>query len=100
MELLRTGHDPEQVLVILARKASDAPQAKISQETIDTALYTSARDALRRELIDFLRKRPKHGDRARTKPDRRGQVPNQPSIQMRPTEVDQRVIPGTGKGSC
>ncbi|HET7313843.1 IS30 family transposase [Salinisphaera sp.] len=96
VELLSTGHSPEQVSALLVRMHSE--HARVSHETIYTALYALPRGALRRELIGLLRQR-----RTRRRPrsqgaDRRGRIPNMTSIHLRPPEVDERVIPGHWEG--
>jgi IS30 family transposase len=98
VNLLHGGHSPEQVSAILARMHPDDPQARISHETIYTALYALPRGALRREVIGSLRQ---HRSRRRPRSrgtDRRGQIPHMTSIHMRPPEVDERVIPGHWEG--
>lgn len=98
VKLLRSRHSPEQISAILARMYPDQPHAQVSHETIYTALYALPRGALRRELTSCLRQgRKRRRPRSRGK-DRRGQIPNQVSIHMRPPEVEERVIPGHWEG--
>ena len=71
---------------------------RASHETVFTALYAMPRGELLTELLVTLRqgrrvRRPfARGD------DRRGEIPNMVSIQQRPPEVDERVIPGHWEG--
>lgn len=96
--LLRSGHSPEQVSALLARMHPEQAQARISHETIYTALYALPRGALRRDLIACLRQGHKRR-RPRTRgSDRRGQIPHMTSIHLRPPEVEERLIPGHWEG--
>lgn len=98
VNLLGSGHSPEQVSAILARMHPDEPHARVSHETIYTALYALPRGALRRELIGCLRQGRKRRRPRSRGADRRGVIPNMTSIHVRPPEVDERVIPGHWEG--
>jgi IS30 family transposase len=98
VHLLAAGHSPEQALALLARMHPDQEQARISHETIYTALYALPRGSLRRELIGMLRQRRTHRRPRSRGMDRRGQIPHMTSIHLRPPEVDERVIPGHWEG--
>lgn len=70
----------------------------VSHETIYTAIYAMPRGALRRELTSLLRQgRAKRRPRSRGK-DRRGQMPDLPSIHVRPPAADDRLLPGHWEG--
>jgi transposase, IS30 family len=92
---LACGLSPEQVGSTLARM----PQpVRISHETIYTAIYAMPRGELRTEIIGLLRKSHRtRRPRARGE-DRRGLIPNMTSIEERPLEVDERVLPGHWEG--
>jgi IS30 family transposase len=98
VNLLHSGHSPEQVSALLARMHPDDGHARISHETIYTALYALPRGALRRELIGYLRQHRKRRRPRSRGTDRRGAIPNMTSIHVRPPEVDERVIPGHWEG--
>jgi len=71
---------------------------RISRETIYTAIYAMPRGELRTEVIGLLRKSHKtRRPRARGE-DRRGLIPNMTSIDERPVEVDERLVPGHWEG--
>ena len=96
--LLRTGHSPEQIAGILRRMHPGEPDRYVSHETIYTAIYAMPRGELRTEVIGLLRQaRRARKPRARGK-DRRGKIPDMVSIQVRPPEIDERVIPGHWEG--
>ena len=95
VSLLRGRHSPEQIAGILKRMEG---ATVISHETIYTALYALPRGALRTELITCLRQaRKQRRPRARGT-DRRGVIPNMLSIHERPSEIEDRVIPGHWEG--
>jgi transposase, IS30 family len=96
--LLRTRHSPEQIAGILRRMNPDVPCQQASHETIYTALYAMPRGQLRTELIACLRQaRKSRRPRARGQ-DRRGLIPNMTSIHERPSEIDERIVPGHWEG--
>jgi IS30 family transposase len=71
---------------------------RISHESIYTAIYAMPRGELRTEVIGLLRKSHKtRRPRARGE-DRRGLIPNMTSIDERPVEVDERLVPGHWEG--
>jgi IS30 family transposase len=71
---------------------------RISHETIYTAIYAMPRGELRTEVIGLLRKSHKsRRPRARGE-DRRGLIPNMTSIDERPVEVSERLVPGHWEG--
>jgi IS30 family transposase len=71
---------------------------RISHETIYTAIYAMPRGELRTEVIALLRKSHKtRRPRARGE-DRRGLIPNMTSIDERPVEVSERLVPGHWEG--
>ena len=67
---------------------------RISHETIYSAIYVMPRGELRTEVIGLLRKSHKtRRPRARAE-DRRGLIPNMTSIDERPIEAAERLVPG------
>jgi IS30 family transposase len=72
----------------------------ISHETIYRTLFIQARGALKRELLDHLRSRRmmRHGRRATTAGQARGQIVDAVPIRERPPEVEDRAVPGHWEG--
>ena len=92
---LGSGLSPEQVGGTLARMPVPV---RISHETIYNAIYAMPRGELRTEVIGLLRKSHKtRRPRARGE-DRRGLIPNMTSIDERPLEVSDRLVPGHWEG--
>jgi IS30 family transposase len=95
LKKLASGLSPEQVGSTLSRMPEPV---RISHETIYTAIYAMPRGELRTEVIGLLRKSHKtRRPRARGE-DRRGLIPNMTSIDERPLEVDERLVPGHWEG--
>ena len=95
MDGLGRGLSPEQVGGTLSRMPEPV---RISHETIYNAIYAMPRGELRTEVIELLRKSHKtRRPRARGE-DRRGLIPNMTSIDERPLEVADRLVPGHWEG--
>lgn len=89
---------PQQVSRTLKRQHPAEPALHVSHETIYTAIYATPRGALRRELVALLRqhkcaRRPR-GQGA----NRRGRMHDLPSIHDRPSEANERLLPGHWEG--
>ena len=96
--LLKAGHSPEQVSGILDRLHPDTPALNLSHESLYTAIYAMPRGELRREVLDLMRQgRAARRPRSRGK-DRRGQIIGMVPIGERPSEVDERLVPGHWEG--
>ena len=98
MGYLRKGYSPEQISGTLSIVHPDTPTLQVSHETIYTAIYAMPRGELRTEVIGWLRfghakRRPK----ARGE-DRRGRIPDMVSIHDRPSEIEERLVPGHWEG--
>ena len=92
---LASGLSPEQVSGTLSRMN---PPQRISHETIYTAIYLMPRGELRTQVLALLRK-ARTGRRPRSAgQDRRGQLRWMTSIDERPPEVAQRLVPGHWEG--
>ena len=92
---LCSGLSPEQIAGTLRRM--DAPD-RLCHETIYKAIYAIPRGALRTEIIALLRfGHNKRRPRARGT-DRRGKIPNMTSIEQRPTDIAERLVPGHWEG--
>ena len=88
---------PQQIARTLRQEHPTDPAWHVSHQTIYTAIYAMPRGGLKRTLARWLR-------RQRTQPalrrdsERRGRLPDLPSIHTRPSEVDERVLPGHWEG--
>jgi IS30 family transposase len=98
LEQFAAGLSPEQAARTLKRMHPENQNLHFSHETIYQAIYAMPRGELRAEVIALLRfGRSKRRPRTRGK-DRRGQIPNAVSIHDRPTEIEQRLVPGHWEG--
>ena len=92
---LHRGLSPEQVAGTLMRMNEPV---RLCHETIYQAIYAMPKGELRTETIALLR----HGHnkrRPRTRgEDRRGQIPNMTSIDLRPSDIEERLVPGHWEG--
>jgi IS30 family transposase len=92
---LQQGLSPEQVAGTLARMNEPV---RLCHETIYQAIYMMPKGELRTDTIALLRLgHNKRRPRARGV-DRRGQIPNMISIDQRPEEIAQRLVPGHWEG--
>ena len=92
---LKQGLSPQQISGTLTRMS---PPERISHEAIYTAIYAMPKGELRRQVIALLKKHHK-GRRLRTAgQDRRSQIKNMTSIDERPLEVEERLVPGHWEG--
>jgi IS30 family transposase len=95
---LRQGWSPSQIAGRLHRMEPADPRQRVSHESIYVALYALPRGELRRDLLACLRQgRQKRRPRGRGT-DRRGFVPDELRIAVRPEEVAERLIPGHWEG--
>ena len=91
---------PQQIAGWLKRNYPDSEAMHVSHETLYKTLYVQARGALKKELVQYLRKkRQLRGSRHTQKDkDRRGSIPDAVSISERPPEVEDRAVPGHWEG--
>ena len=104
---LKDGLSPEQIAHTLKNMKADAsgtlgelpPSTPcISHESIYQAIYAMPRGELRAEIVALLRQSRK-SRRPRTRgADRRGKIANMVSIEARPEEVTERLVPGHWEG--
>ena len=95
---LEQGWSPEQIAGRLKKDYPDCPDCHVSHETIYTAIYAHPKGELRRELVALLRQ-GRGARKPRTRgSDRRGQLPDLPSIHLRPPAADERLVPGHWEG--
>lgn len=94
---LKARWSPEQISHYLAMNYSNQPEMQLSHESIYTYIYVLSRGQLRAELIRYLRqsrrkRRPKHSSK------RQPRIKDMISIDERPKEVEDRIIPGHWEG--
>jgi IS30 family transposase len=96
VEHLRHGLSPAQIAGTLARMPDPV---RLSYETIYTSLYTMPRGHLRSSLLGLMRRRhrarrPQGRKDGRAKPS----IPDMTLIDLRPVEIEMRLIPGHWEG--
>lgn len=97
---LRMQWSPQQVAGWFKRTCPDDENNHVSHETIYRSLYIQARGALKKELIEHLR-RPRAMRRSRhhtQKTDDHGRIVDAVSISERPPAVEDRAVPGHWEG--
>jgi len=97
---LRLQWAPRQISGWLKRSYPDDENYQVSHETIYKSLFIQARGALKKELIQHLRKsRALRRSRHHTqKTSDHGRITNAVSIRERPAEVEDRAVPGHWEG--
>lgn len=97
---LQMQWSPEQIAGWLQRIYPNEPSYQVSHETIYRSLFIQARGALKKELLEHLRRtRAMRRSRHHTqKTDNHGQILDTVSISKRPAEVDDRAVPGHWEG--
>ncbi len=99
-EKLRLQWAPRQIAGWLKRTYADDENYQVSHETIYKSLFIQARGALKKELIQHLRKtRAMRRSRHHTqKTSDHGRITNTVSIRERPAEAEDRAVPGHWEG--
>jgi len=97
---LQLQWSPEQVAGWLKRIYPDDPSRQVSHETIYRSLFIQARGALKKELVEHLRRtRVMRRSRHHTvKTDHHGRISDTVSISERPASVADRALPGHWEG--
>jgi IS30 family transposase len=97
---LRLQWSPEQVAGWLKRTYPDDTSRQVSHETIYRSLFIQARGALKKELVEHLRRsRVMRRSRHHTqKTDHHGRITETVSISERPASVEDRALPGHWEG--
>ena len=97
---LKQFWSPEQIAGWLKRTYPDDENYQVSHETIYRSLFIQARGALKKELLQHLRKtRAMRRSRHHTqKTDDHGRISNAISISERPPSVEDRAVPGHWEG--
>jgi IS30 family transposase len=94
-----TAWSPEQISNRLKVEFPDDGSMRISHEAIYQALYIEGRGALRRELVACLRTgRALRAPRERSRNKPQGHITADVVISERPTEADDRAVPGHWEG--
>lgn len=99
-EKLQLQWAPRQIAGWLKRMQPGNEALQVSHETIYKTLFIQARGALKKELVQHLRKtRAMRRSRHHTqKTDDHGRITNTVSIRERPAEVEDRAVPGHWEG--
>jgi len=97
---LQLQWSPEQIAGWLKQTYPDDTSYQVSHETIYRSLYIQARGALKRELLEHLRRtRGMRRSRHHTqKTDKVGRITGTVSISERPADVEDRAVPGHWEG--
>ncbi len=97
---LQQSWSPEQIAGWLKRTYQNDENYQVSHETIYRSLFIQARGALKKELLQHLRrKRVMRRSRHHTqKTDDHGRITNTVSISERPASVEDRAVPGHWEG--
>ncbi len=97
---LQLQWSPEQIAGWLKRTYPDDENYQVSHETIYRSLYVQARGALRKELLQHLRRtRAMRRSRHHTqKTGNHGRITDTVSISERPAGVEDRAVPGHWEG--
>lgn len=89
---------PEQIANRLKMEYPNKPDMQVSHEAIYTYLYVLPKGELRKELLSSLRQHQRTRRQRGNTHSKRGQIPNMISIEERPKEVEDRIIPGHWEG--
>jgi IS30 family transposase len=97
---LRLLWSPEEIAARLKLAYPDDMTMRASHETIYTYVYCLTRGELKKELIATLKQQRTSRERPRQKGERAkyGPIPDLVSIEERPKEVEDRIIPGHWEG--
>ena len=99
-EKLQLEWSPDQIAGWLKSTYPDDENHQVSHETIYKSLFIQARGALKKELLQHLRKtRAMRRSRHHTQKTKdHGRITNTVSIRERPAEVEDRAVPGHWEG--
>lgn len=99
---LKLCWSPQQIATKLERLYPSNINMRISHETIYSYIYVLPRGSLKKELLGYLRQQKKYrrrkGKNQARREEKRGQIPEMISIEERPKEVEDRIIPGHWEG--
>jgi IS30 family transposase len=93
---LRLQWSPQQISLRLKKDYPNEKAMQISHESIYTYIYILPRGELKKELIGYLRQKRKLRENRRGKraEEKRGKIPEMISIEERPIEIADRIVPG------
>ena len=97
---LQRRWSPQQVAGWLKRTYPDDTSRQVSPETIYRSLFIQARGALKKELVEHLRRRRvmRRSRHHTMKTDKHGRITDTVSISERPASVEDRAVPGHWEG--
>jgi len=97
---LQLEWSPRQIAGWLKRRYPDDESYQVSHETIYRTLFIQARGALKKELLQHLRRtrRMRRSRHHTQKTADHGRITNTVSISERPAEVEDRAVPGHWEG--
>ena len=97
---LQRRWSPQQVAGWLKRTYPDDTSRQVSPETIYRSLFIQARGALKKELVEHLRRRRvmRRSRHHTMKTDNHGRITDTVSISERPASVEDRAVPGHWEG--
>ena len=102
VEKLQAAWSPDQIAVSLRRAYPEDSTMRISPEAIYQFVYVLPRGSLKKTLIAGLRHerayRRKHRKQSGENTEKRGKIADMLSIDERPAEVANRIIPGHWEG--
>ena len=100
VEKLQRQWSPEQIAGWLKRTYPDDETLHVSHETIYRTLYIQARGALKKELVEHLRRTRtmRRSRRHKEKTENHGRIVDAVSISQRPAKVEDRALPGHWEG--
>jgi IS30 family transposase len=98
--LLRERWSPWQIAGRLKREYPHNESCRVSHETIYKTLFIQARGALKKELVQHLRRRRgmRRSRHHTQKTSDHGRITDAVSIRERPAEVEDRAVPGHWEG--
>ena len=98
--MLRQRWSPWQIAGRLKREYPHDESCRVSHETIYKTLFIQARGALKKELVQHLRRRRsmRRSRHHTQKTSDHGRITNAVSIRERPAEVEDRALPGHWEG--
>ena len=97
-EHLRQKWSPIQIAELIKKQYSTDNSMRISHETIYSYLYVLPRGTLKKELLKCLRQNRKHRHKQRRGAVASRKIEDMLSIEERPKEVEDRIIPGHWEG--
>lgn len=95
---LRKKWSPEQIANRLKVEYPTNSSMHISHESIYIYLFCLPKGELRKELLSYLRQAQRTRRKRGNSHSKRGQIPHMISIEERPKDVEERIVPGHWEG--